>query len=84
MYGYLLISLCHVPASERLICVILSGREIKEELDTLSILNKAISKYVLYEEICSNMGDNSKFQQLLSVNNIPFESEDIFYLEIKK
>ena len=43
----MLISLCHIPSAERLVCVVICGKELKESLNNTSILNKDISKFIL-------------------------------------
>ena len=42
----MLISLCHIPSAERLVCVVICGKELKESLNNTSILNKDISKFI--------------------------------------
>ncbi|XP_057312361.1 synaptotagmin-2-like [Hydractinia symbiolongicarpus] len=46
VYGYLLVSLCHLPLVERLICVVMSGKELQEDKKNTSILNNRINPYV--------------------------------------
>ncbi|XP_004211678.1 synaptotagmin-2 [Hydra vulgaris] len=46
VYGHLLVSLCHIPSTERLTCVVISGKNFTGDANSASILNKAINPYL--------------------------------------
>ncbi|XP_066928417.1 synaptotagmin-C-like [Clytia hemisphaerica] len=46
IYGHILVGLCYLPSVERLMCVVMSAKDLRDDVTNLSILNNVINPFV--------------------------------------
>lgn len=67
IYGHLLLGLCYLPNLERLVCVVMCGKDLKDDVTNLSILDNVISKLYFQYDYMSGSRDSTKLLNDLMV-----------------